>query len=242
MQLRAEASPNVGNKRRRVRRQPAKGQSALAKMGQFDDPQDTLNEATPDVRRCAWPGCRGRMVSPYKLPGETEHRDERYGVLCEVHAVDVATAVIAHQRSLMMVEHFFAQQTTDAAIRYSKWKTEQDRHEAEKAAIRGDRDGFVYYIRVGERIKVGYSGDVKQRMRKYPPGSTLLAVEPGDRDVETQRHRQFAGSRSDGREWFRPTPDLMELIDELVSVHGDPRRFAHHYRRNEQPLRVRPAS
>jgi hypothetical protein len=122
------------------------------------------------------------------------------------------------------------------------WRAEDERHEAEKAALRQDREGFVYYLRVGERLKIGYSVDVKRRMRAYPPGSDLLAVEPGDRALETQRHRQFAGSRTDGREWFRPTPDILDLVGEIVGTYGEPRRFAHHYRRNQQPVQVRRAS
>jgi len=137
------------------------------------------------------------------------------------------------------VRWFFEQQTTEQAVRLAHWRAEDEKYEAEKAALRQERDGFVYYIRIGERIKVGYSVDVKRRMRAYPPGSKLLAVEPGDRELEKARHRQFAGSRTDGREWFRPTQDLMELVQELVDVHGDPKRFAHHYRRNEDPMRIR---
>jgi hypothetical protein len=140
------------------------------------------------------------------------------------------------------MQQFFEQQTTERAVRAAQWRAEDERHEAEKAALRQDREGFVYYLRVGERLKIGYSVDVKRRMRAYPPGSDLLAVEPGDRALETQRHRQFAGSRTDGREWFRPTPDILDLVGEIVGTYGEPRRFAHHYRRNQQPVQVRRAS
>lgn len=161
----------------------------------------------------------------------------RYGILCHVHAADVAIAVIQHEKSLNTVKRFFELQTTERAVRAAEWRAEEERYEAEKAALRQDREGFVYYLRVGERIKVGYSVDVKRRMRAYPPGSHLLAVEPGDRELECSRHQQFAGSRTDGREWFRPTPDLLELIDELVRTYGEPKRFAHHYRSSRQPMR-----
>jgi hypothetical protein len=176
------------------------------------------------------------------LTGADQLIDDRYGVLCTTHAVDVAVAVIQHQASLKKIEWYFEQQSTEQAVRFSRWKTEEERYQAEKAALRQDRDGFVYYLHVGERIKIGYSVDVKRRMRDYPPGSELLAVEPGDRELETKRHRQFAGSRTDGREWFRPTPDILELVAEIVDVHGEPRRFAHHFRRKQQPVQVRRAS
>jgi hypothetical protein len=167
---------------------------------------------------------------------------KRYGVLCDTHAVDVAAAVLREQKMHVMIMGIFERQTTEQAVRFSESRGARERYEAVKADIRQDRDGFVYYLMVGERLKIGYSVDVKQRMRAYPPGSELLAVEPGDRELETQRHRQFAGSRTDGREWFRPTPDILELVEEIVNTYGEPRHFAHHYRRNEQSMRIRPAS
>lgn len=219
---------------RRTRRRSANPTSALADIGAFERARDKLNEATPNTSRCAWPGCR----DPLRY-NSTQGRDRRYGVLCETHAVDVVVAVIQEQKARHRTEQFFEQQTTEQAVRWSEWRAEDERHEAAKSALRQDREGFVYYLQVGERIKVGYSVDVKRRMRAYPPGSELLAVEPGDRDLETERHRQFAGSRTDGREWFRPTPDLLELVAEIVATYGAPKQFAHHYRRNESPIRVR---
>ena len=160
-------------------------------------------------------------------------------MLCKTHALDVAAAVLREQQTAVMVEYIFEKQTTEQAVRLSEMRGARERYEVAKAELRQDRDGFVYYLRVGERIKIGYSVDVKRRMRDYPPGSELLAVEPGDRELETKRHQQFAGSRTDGREWFRPTADIFELVHEIVSVHGEPKRFAHHYRRNTEPVKVR---
>jgi hypothetical protein len=176
------------------------------------------------------------MQSPSPAGGEPF--EDRYGVLCDTHAVDVAVAVTQHQRDMRRMAEFFEQQTTERAVRAAKWRAEEERYEAEKARVRQDQEGFVYYIQIGERLKIGYSVDVKQRMRAYPPGSRLLAVEPGDRAIERRRHQQFVGSLTDGREWFRPTPDIMELVQELVDVYGDPKRFAHHYRRKEDPVRI----
>jgi hypothetical protein len=225
--------------RRRVRRRgPNPTTSALADIGAFEKAKDRLNEATPHVTRCAWPGCR----DPLRYTMDQSGHDKRFGILCDTHAVDIAIAVIQEQKARHRTEQFFAQQTTEQAVRHAEWRAEDERYEAAKAALRQDRDGFVYFLRIGERIKIGYSVDVKRRMRSYPPGSELLAVEPGDRDLETQRHRQFAGSLLDGREWFRPTPDVLELVDEIVKTYGEPRQFAHHYRRNTQPVKVRRAS
>lgn len=48
--------------------------------------------------------------------------------------------------------------------------------------------GYVYYIRINQHIKIGYAKDVTKRMRLYPPGSELLAVEPGTMRDEKDRH------------------------------------------------------
>jgi hypothetical protein len=192
------------------------------------------------VTRCAWPRCQAPLESQIDLSHEPHVT--RYGVLCRTHAIDVAAAVLREQQIHSMIEHIFEKQTSEDAVRLSEMRGKRERHEADIRSLRKDRPGFVYFLRVGERIKIGYSVDVKRRMRAYPPGCELLAVEPGDRELETQRHRQFAGSRTDGREWFRPTPDILDLVGEIVATYGEPRRFAHHYRRNQQPVQVRRAS
>lgn len=223
------------SQRRTRRRRPSPTTSALADIGAFERPRNKLNDSTPNVTRCAWPGCR----DPLSYPMSPQRLDKRYGILCETHALDVAMAVIDEQKARHLTERFFEVQTTKQAVRSAEERGAWERHEAAKAELRQDREGFVYFLRVGERIKIGYSADVKARMRAYPPGSELLAVEPGDRDLETQRHQQFAGSRTDGREWFRPAPDILELVEEIVGTYGEPTRFAHHFRRTDQPMRTR---
>ena len=91
-------------------------------------------------------------------------------------------------------------------------------------------------------MKIGYSADVKRRMADYPPGHRLLAVHPGTRELETEMHRRFAGSRDAGREWFRETPDLAEHIAQVLAQFGDPREHRHTMRRDRPQMRyARPA-
>lgn len=73
----------------------------------------------------------------------------------------------------------------------------------------------VYYLRVGDMIKIGTTRNLQRRMAAYPPGSVLLAVEPGGEDVEAIRHRQFGHLLMERNEWFRPAPDLMAHIAEV---------------------------
>lgn len=80
--------------------------------------------------------------------------------------------------------------------------------------IRED-NAVVYYVRVGELIKIGTTTQIKARLRAYPPGSSLLATEPGGLDAEQRRHDQFAGALAHGNEWFHPTTKLMVHIESL---------------------------
>jgi hypothetical protein len=76
----------------------------------------------------------------------------------------------------------------------------------------------VYYLRVGDHIKIGFSVDFLQRMRQYPPNAQLLAFEYGDRTLERSRHRQFWHALRFGQEWFAPSVDLLTHIERLAKV------------------------
>lgn len=84
-----------------------------------------------------------------------------------------------------------------------------------------DVDSSAKPVVLGFQIKVGYSKNVELRLHGYPPGSVVLATEPGGRDVETQRLRQFARHRITGREWFDPAPELIQYVNALRVAAGD---------------------
>jgi hypothetical protein len=52
----------------------------------------------------------------------------------------------------------------------------------------------VYYIRYDRRVKIGTSRRPRQRLASIRH-EELLAFEPGGRDVEQARHREFADVR-----------------------------------------------
>lgn len=82
-----------------------------------------------------------------------------------------------------------------------------------KATWRGTP--VVYYVRVGRFIKVGYSANLAERMRAYPPDAELLAYEPGSRHLESKRIKEFTRYRQAAREWFAPGPLLLQHIKSL---------------------------
>jgi hypothetical protein len=84
------------------------------------------------------------------------------------------------------------------------------------AEIMNGWPSVVYYARIGDHIKIGWTKQLHHRMRWYPPCSRLLAVEPGDEGTERIRHRQFAHLLAARTEWFAPGADLMKHIRELA--------------------------
>lgn len=73
----------------------------------------------------------------------------------------------------------------------------------------------VYYIQVGDLIKLGTTNNLERRLRSYPPNAVVLATETGSFQLETQRVEQFAEYLAGRREWFHPGPRLMAHVDSL---------------------------
>lgn len=220
--------------KRHIDRQTARSAFA-ATPAPGDRLKDRMNAATPDAKRCAWPGCRRDLQVIVK----GNLTQDRFGILCTGHAADIASAVVESQVAVHRFQQNLTMANSERMAFAQVGAAIQEQYDAELAERRQGREGFVYYIQVDERIKVGFSTDVKRRMRAYPPASKLLAVEPGDRDLEKRRHRQFAASLAYGREWFTPTQDLREHIDTVLAQHGaPPRHMAHHYTAKRQAMRI----
>jgi len=77
-------------------------------------------------------------------------------------------------------------------------------------------DGYVYFIRDGEYMKIGYSTDVQQRMKSLitanPRDIELIAVFPGSTKTERELHSAFAYCRHRG-EWFHIDPKMYDIIN-----------------------------
>lgn len=82
----------------------------------------------------------------------------------------------------------------------------------------------VYYVRLGEYIKIGTTVNLAKRLNALQADhdpDALLATEPGDRQVEAQRHGQFYEDRVfHNRELFRPSERLLEHIAALKAAHA----------------------
>lgn len=68
--------------------------------------------------------------------------------------------------------------------------------------------GWVYYLQVGDMIKIGFSTRPEKRLAQYPPGSRLIAIRRGTRKMERAEHIRYDKHLSDGREWFKYSEEL----------------------------------
>jgi hypothetical protein len=94
-------------------------------------------------------------------------------------------------------------------------------HDAVVGAVRDERLALrhsVYYVRVGDLIKIGKTTQLRQRLLNYPPGSELLGVEYGSGDIEAMRLHQFRHLLAERKEWFRPGEDLLAHIATLKAA------------------------
>lgn len=73
----------------------------------------------------------------------------------------------------------------------------------------------VYFIRMGDHIKIGYTTDLKHRIHGLSlTMGHVMATTRGASVLEAQLHKQFAKLREYG-EWFRAEPELLDYIDKI---------------------------
>jgi hypothetical protein len=75
----------------------------------------------------------------------------------------------------------------------------------------------VYALRTPDGlIKVGCTTDLDTRLRWFRchvAEPELLCFLAGGFDLEASLHDRFAASRAHGREWYHPTPEVMEWVN-----------------------------
>ena len=172
---------------------------------------------------CVWPSCTAypALVGTTKLPLCIDHAIRTWGVLDRDQAERPA-----------LTEHQLNRRVERERTRL---------RETQAAESRAIEPGWIYYVQVTDRIKIGYSTDVRQRMRAYPPHAELLAVHPGTPTLERQIHQDLAGHLAQGREWFRPNPEVTAHIGTVLAQFGPPpKRFIYTFRDGpQQRIKVR---
>jgi hypothetical protein len=136
----------------------------------------------------------------------------------------VRTAEIVHENQMRLARKRAEQQreldreTARQRIALAKEEA-KERVRAEEAA-RAEAS-LIYYARRESDglIKIGTSRVLAGRLAtlKLEHGPLqLMAVEGGSHKQENALHRQFAGLRAEGREWFRPELPLLEHVYRIM--------------------------
>lgn len=100
------------------------------------------------------------------------------------------------------------------------------REEAEEQArFMAREDGDIYFVRLGELVKVGWTRDLWSRLKSYGASAELLVSYPGTRQDETNLHRQLTPARAKGREWYEDGQVVALYIQEALSKYGPPQTF-----------------
>ena len=161
-----------------------------------------------DPKRCIWPRCvRAHGIHPGAR-------------MCSEHAEMIAEIVNRHRRAIVAIQN----------ERVRKRLEDPDVQKLRQAVdgrprVKPKRDVIgpvVYYIKYAELVKIGSARDLEARLASYNPGGELLAVEPGDRDLERKRHSELAVHRIYGNEWYAATPPVLHHVKLVRSKHGEP--------------------
>lgn len=140
--------------------------------------------------RCAIPGC----------PDGTTIK----ALVCTAHGVQIW----AHVESVRSKTGFHVAEAVERHL-----TREERQAELNAQAVRATRAvGDIYFLALDDKVKVGWTSNLEQRMKSYPPHSRLIVTYPGSRADERDLHRTLATSRVAGREWYERTPHIMATI------------------------------
>lgn len=80
---------------------------------------------------------------------------------------------------------------------------------------------LVYAMRVpGNLIKIGHSRNIAARVRHLH--GEMLAVKIGDRDDEALIHQSLTEHVAKGVEYYTPTPQVLDVVNEMRTALGLP--------------------
>ena len=82
------------------------------------------------------------------------------------------------------------------------------------AAKMAERTPHVYAVKMGNRVKIGYSSNVESRLLAIPH-EERLAIIPGAPIDERRLHAKFAKYRTNG-EWFEAAPEVLEYFAQFA--------------------------
>lgn len=126
--------------------------------------------------------------------------------LCEDHAQDVWVEIGFHHMDVRKAYFAHQRQQDHEAIRAEAIRKRLGVEEF--MANRKQAPGIIYYLKIEDQVKIGFSADLDTRLKAYPPMAKLLATHPGTRETERQMHNKFATQLAERKEWFHEHPEL----------------------------------
>lgn len=169
--------------------------------------QPIANGSRRNLDTCCWPDCY-REPEHHELP------------LCEPHYRDVGMHWIRDNIELIRAVSGVAEQDImfDRVMRDARARLpEKHRLDQLDRDDHAARHSVVYYLDLGDRIKIGYTAHLTRRLADFRlDPSVVLATERGGCDVETRRHREFADERYGRKEDFAKSDRLMAHIAALA--------------------------
>ncbi|MEU0236760.1 hypothetical protein ABZ234_03650 [Nocardiopsis sp. NPDC006198] len=179
-----------------------------------------VHVATPFDRQ--YERCRVTLSNDKRCPKPIAGPE---ALLCEYHTDAAAEWVLLNpERRDALIER---SSDREVFVEYRDLHDERvERLRQTRKTNADSRPKFVYYVRLRPGcIKIGYSADVRGRIHTFRvwDEDELLAVEPGGRAMERERHLQFGHIRQRfDLEEFDEAPDLMEHIAAVRAGHGNP--------------------
>lgn len=131
--------------------------------------------------------------------------------LCTHHQMQVAVAIVPEMLAsvLSMPKRPPVPEVCDAAT--IRLATKAKPVGLDLSGTHGDR---VYFVRNGDRIKIGYTTGLRGRLGALclRPDAVLLLLQ-GGKGLEAALHRYFSAHRIGATEWFRYAEEIEKYID-----------------------------
>lgn len=167
---------------------------------------------------CIVPGCGESLI----LWGGMKHRNParrdstKELPICYIHSAIVWSELVHfHIKRDEFIDQI-VEVNAQLSARLAREKVQK------KADFLARQDGDIYFIKLNGMVKVGWSRDLRQRVRSYGASAELLVSYPATRDDETNLHRQLRPALAKGREWYEDGDVIQSFIAEALSKYGEP--------------------
>jgi hypothetical protein len=169
-----------------------------------------VSEEAGNLTACSATGCRTASVTGSSIRLCASHKDEVTMML----ATDVARVDLKNLGTLYR----------DHAIRWSPPAIPAYVIAAENSVVcevphSGKHDPVVYFIRNGDRVKIGYTTHLAARLSALSlRRDAVVLILDGDRRLESALHSRFAGKRIPRTEWFRWDQEIETFVTRKQSL------------------------